>query len=242
MTQSAHAPFPTDFKSWVSHFDEFSGFYNEALDGSAGLRKLAAMELEAVHSLLGETTTGTVLDLGSGTGRISAAFEQWGFDVTSTDASEAMRTILQERFGREAIHACMGEALPFDDDSFDVVVSIRVLKYVQNWEFALCEMQRVCKPGGVVIVEWTNKASVARFGYNAAPVTLLERSDLDAVLDGGHLGSVPGSRAPHAVWRVARAERLASAMAAGESLFQRGFAKAGQPLLLARSVISAWRK
>ena len=241
MTQSAHAPFPGDFKNWISHFDEFSGFYNEALDGSAGLRALARLELEAIHSLVG-ASGGSALDLGSGTGRISDAFNQWGYDVTSTDASEAMRAILAQRFGREAQHASMGEPLPFEDNSFDVVVSIRVLKYVQNWEFALREMQRVCKVGGVVVIEWTNRSSIARFGYNAAPITLLTADELSAVLGRGHIGSISGSRVPHAVWRAARAERLAGAMVAGEEIVQRGFAKVGQSTLMARSVISAFRK
>jgi ubiquinone/menaquinone biosynthesis C-methylase UbiE len=240
MQKAAHAPFPEDFDKWVEHFDEFSGFYNEALDGSAGLRYLARTELEAVHTLVRHEQTGSVLDLGSGTGRISAAFTEWGYDVTSTDASESMLEILGERFGKEPVQAKMGEALPFDDASFDVVVSIRVLKYVKNWEFALSEMRRVCRPGGVVVIEWTNRRSAARFGYSSAPVTLVTQDEVDAVL-GTRYGAVSGSRTPHVVWRSAKNETAARMLGVAE----RGAQAVAQLLrsedALARSVISAHR-
>lgn len=240
MQKAAHAPFPESFDEWVRHFDEFSGFYNEALDGSAGLRHLARAELRAVRDLVAEEGAGNVLDLGSGTGRISAAFTEWGHNVTSTDASDAMLEILQERFSEEPVKARMGDPLPFADASFDVVVSIRVLKYVKNWEFALREMRRVCRPGGVVVIEWTNRRSAARFGYSDAPVTLLTQREVDAVL-GAHYGAVSGSRTPHAVWRGAKHEKGAQALALLEGGAQRVASLIRADAALARSVISAHR-
>lgn len=240
MQNAAHAPFPERFDEWVRHFDEFSGFYNEALDGSAGLRHLARTELMAVRELVAGERACEVLDLGSGTGRISAAFTEWGHTVTSTDASDSMLEILKDRFGKEPVKARMGEPLPFADGSFDVVVSIRVLKYVKNWEYALSEMRRVCRPGGVVIVEWTNRRSAARFGYSAAPVTLLTQREVDAVL-GEHYGAVAGSRTPHAVWRAAKREGAARALEIVEGGIQRAVSLVGADDALARSVISGHR-
>ena len=46
----------------------------------------------------------------------------------------------------------MAEALPFEDNSFDVVFSSHVLEHVQDREKSLEEMQRVVKPDGVIIV------------------------------------------------------------------------------------------
>lgn len=38
--------------------------------------------------------------------------------------------------------------IPFDDDTFDSVISLYVLEHVQNWEQSLAEIRRVLKPGG----------------------------------------------------------------------------------------------
>lgn len=46
----------------------------------------------------------------------------------------------------------MAEALPFEDNSFDVVFSSHVLEHVQDRQKSLEEMQRVAKPGAVIIV------------------------------------------------------------------------------------------
>ena len=43
-----------------------------------------------------------------------------------------------------------GTSLPFDEGSFDAVISHTYLTALPQWEQALAEMIRVCKPGGVV--------------------------------------------------------------------------------------------
>ncbi|MDQ2644064.1 MAG: methyltransferase domain-containing protein, partial [Myxococcota bacterium] len=59
-------------------------------------------------------------------------------------------------------------SLPFDDQSFDVTCSFKVLAHVPEIERALAEMARVTRPGGHVIAEFYNPCSlrglVKRFG------------------------------------------------------------------------------
>jgi SAM-dependent methyltransferase len=50
--------------------------------------------------------------------------------------------------------------LPFDDASFDVTVSFKVLAHVERIGEALAEMARVTRPGGRVIAEFYNAKSV----------------------------------------------------------------------------------
>ncbi|MEM9470956.1 MAG: class I SAM-dependent methyltransferase [Pseudomonadota bacterium] len=53
------------------------------------------------------------------------------------------------------VHACTAEELPFDDASFDTVSSFNSLDHVDDYQKALSEMRRVCRPGGnlLLIVE-----------------------------------------------------------------------------------------
>jgi ubiquinone/menaquinone biosynthesis C-methylase UbiE len=50
--------------------------------------------------------------------------------------------------GTQAMVAADITALPFDDDSFDVVLCSHVLEHVEGEQQALAEIQRVLKPGG----------------------------------------------------------------------------------------------
>jgi SAM-dependent methyltransferase len=101
-----------------------------------------------------------VLDVGAGFGRHAFEVARRGGDVVALDwaADEVERTratigamvdggeIPIERF----VGVLRGDAthLPFDDDSFDVVITSEVLEHVQDDVAAISEMARVLKPGG----------------------------------------------------------------------------------------------
>jgi ubiquinone/menaquinone biosynthesis C-methylase UbiE len=59
-------------------------------------------------------------------------------------------------------------AIPFDDATFDLTCSFKVLAHVPEIGLALAEMARVTRPGGVVMAEFYNPLSlrglVKRFG------------------------------------------------------------------------------
>ena len=52
------------------------------------------------------------------------------------------------------------ENLPFPDKSFDVGYSFKVLAHVQGIEKALAEIERVAKPGAVLVLEFYNPFSI----------------------------------------------------------------------------------
>jgi SAM-dependent methyltransferase len=58
--------------------------------------------------------------------------------------------------------------LPFEDNTFDVSCSFKVLAHVRDIERALSEMTRVVRPGGYVIAEfynpWSLRALIKRVG------------------------------------------------------------------------------
>lgn len=96
-----------------------------------------------------------ILDAGCGRGRNLVYFAQAGYDVYAVDQDEAnvahVRATLP-RLGAERVRAATVEALPFEDDRFDVVLSNAVLHFARDHEHfdaMLTAMLRVLAPGGM---------------------------------------------------------------------------------------------
>jgi SAM-dependent methyltransferase len=98
----------------------------------------------------GVTEGDRVLDVGSGTGALSAvAAAVESVRVTGIEASPAYVRYAQEHAdGRFEVGDAL--ALPFPDDAFDRTVSMLVLNFVPDAAAALQQMIRVTRPGGVV--------------------------------------------------------------------------------------------
>ena len=100
---------------------------------------------------------GKVLEVGVGTG-ISLSRYSDHLEVTGIDLSPEMLARARERVAREKLDHVedilemdAGE-LQFDDGSFDTVVAMYVMTVVPDPEKVLGELERVCKPGGQVII------------------------------------------------------------------------------------------
>lgn len=95
---------------------------------------------------------GRVLEIGAGTGLNLSHYPDQIDDLVLVEPSEPMADRLERRrskLGRTAqIVVAPAEALPFEDGSFDTVVSTMVLCTVFDLEGSLREIQRVLRPGG----------------------------------------------------------------------------------------------
>ena len=93
-----------------------------------------------------------VLEIGCATGALTAYLVDNGCTATGLDRSEDM--ISRARKDHPRLDLRVGDAtmLPYDDDSFDVVVAASVINVVPDAEKVLSEMHRVCAPGGTVSV------------------------------------------------------------------------------------------
>ncbi|MCH7567643.1 MAG: class I SAM-dependent methyltransferase, partial [Nitrospirae bacterium] len=106
---------------------------------------------------------GRVLDVGCGTGRGISDLNSIGFsDVTGLDSTFAMlkraSTILRREHSDRSVPLVREDAfrLPFDDYAFQTVVSLSFLHMLRydRQEIILLELERVCKPGGRIAVEF----------------------------------------------------------------------------------------
>jgi ubiquinone/menaquinone biosynthesis C-methylase UbiE len=101
-----------------------------------------------------------VLDVAAGNGMVTLAAARRWCDVTSTDYVPALLEQGRARAAAEGLPVDFMEAdaesLPFDDTSFDVIVSTFGVMFTPNQPQAAGELLRVCKSGGRIgLANWT---------------------------------------------------------------------------------------
>jgi ubiquinone/menaquinone biosynthesis C-methylase UbiE len=98
------------------------------------------------------------LEIGSGTGYFSLNLMQQGLigRLTATDISPGMLSQLASTaagLGLDDVTTVVTEAetLPFDDESFDLVLGHAVLHHIPDLDRAFAEFKRVLRPGGSIV-------------------------------------------------------------------------------------------
>ena len=108
-----------------------------------------------------------VLDVAAGNGMASLAAARRWCDVTSTDYVPALLERGQARAAAEGMQIEFREAdaenLPFDDGSFDTVLSTFGVMFTPNQDRAAAELLRVCKPKGQIgLANWTPEGFIGQ--------------------------------------------------------------------------------
>lgn len=108
-----------------------------------------------------------VLDVACGTGNLSLPAARAGARVTGVDIAPALVEQLANRAASEglAVDAREGdaEALPFDDASFDTVMTMFGAMFAAHPEPAAAELLRVARPGGrIAMANWTPQGFVGQ--------------------------------------------------------------------------------
>ena len=115
-----------------------------------------------------------VLDLGCAGGFMAEALAGRGAQVTGIDpaagAIDAARAHARAGGLRIGYDVGVGEALPYDDASFDAVVCVDVLEHVADLTKVLAEVARVLRPGGLFLFDTINRNPLARL----ATITIAE--------------------------------------------------------------------
>ncbi|MCB1064877.1 MAG: bifunctional demethylmenaquinone methyltransferase/2-methoxy-6-polyprenyl-1,4-benzoquinol methylase UbiE [Verrucomicrobiae bacterium] len=96
-----------------------------------------------------------VLDLATGSGDLAAAVQrECGSEQTRVIGADFCAPMLRharER-GLSDLIVADGMCLPFEDDRFDAITIGYGLRNMESWQDALREMQRVLKPGGLLVI------------------------------------------------------------------------------------------
>lgn len=110
---------------------------------------------------------GDVLDVGCGSGRLTAALAERGWAATGIDTSDSSLAVAEGRSPAVTWRwADMNDPLPFADGSFDAVVSRLSLMIARDPAATLAEERRLLRPGGrIVTAVWAEVPANAWFGH-----------------------------------------------------------------------------
>lgn len=125
--------------------------------------------LKRIDRLVAIGADDRVIEVGCGQGHLTKAIAERGIDIVGIDANPQAAEVA----GTDRVRYMMAENLEFDDETFDVVVSVHAIEHIPPLEQALAEMARVLKPGGNAV-----------FIYPAEPIQGLYAIPTSVILHG----------------------------------------------------------
>jgi SAM-dependent methyltransferase len=116
----------------------------------------------------------SVLDVAAGTGNASIPAAKAGATVTASDLTPELFDAGRRRAEAEGVELEWAEAdaenLPFEDESFDVVMSSIGAMFAPHHEDVAAEMVRVCRPGGTIgMLNWTPEGMIGALFKTMGP-------------------------------------------------------------------------
>jgi SAM-dependent methyltransferase len=115
-----------------------------------------------------------VLDVAAGTGNASLPAAQAGADVTASDLTPELLEAGRRRADAAGLTLAWVEAdaeqLPFEDESFDVVISAIGAMFAPHHQQTANELARVCRPGGTIgLLSWTPEGMIGALLQTIGP-------------------------------------------------------------------------
>ena len=134
-----------------------SAEYAARFSGPAG-EYLLEVQDKCVEALVSGYSGGSIIDVGGGHGQLLGLYAQLGMKVTvqgSSDRCFARLTPDSQAYRRVVSNL---NELPFEDQSFDVAVAVRLISHMDDWVATLTEMCRVARLA--VVIDYPSKRSL----------------------------------------------------------------------------------
>jgi len=159
-----------------SYYDEFSRWYER--DRGRGYHQMID-DLE-LRLALPRAEGKRVLEVGCGTGLILERVAKVAASAKGIDLSPRMLEKARER-GLDVREASATE-LPFEDGSFELCYSFKVLAHVPDIEKAIREMARVTVSGGTILAEFYNPWSLRYLAKRLGPAGRISEQTTEAAV------------------------------------------------------------
>ena len=100
-----------------------------------------------------------ILEIGCGIGTVVFELSRQGYEVIGTDISREAIAYGLEKYGDIRLEVQPAEILPYENESFDVVLSFDVFEHIARIDKHISEVFRVLRPGGSYLFQTPNKYS-----------------------------------------------------------------------------------
>ena len=140
-------------------FDRAAGFYDRTRELP---EPVATRGIRAILDAAGPGAL--ILDVGTGTGRISVPLLKRGARVIGCDLSPRMLAVLRQKYPAARLAEADASLLPFPANHFDALITCHVMHLVGPWREALREYRRVLKHAGTYINARTEHAGGESIG------------------------------------------------------------------------------
>ena len=191
-----------------------------------------ALQTQITLALLKPWPGAKVLDIGGGHGQLALPLIEAGYEVTVAGSHPACRERLDHLLPSGSYDFIMGNllSLPLEDNSFDIVLSFRLLPHVEDWPKLIAECCRLA--GEAVIVDYPDIRSVNFFSKlffqikkaiekNTRPFSCFSRRELKGEFSKHHFSIAlfqPEFFIPMALHRALKSATLSRGL---EAVFQR---------------------
>jgi SAM-dependent methyltransferase len=132
-----------------------------------------AYPAEAVAwALAGVVPRADIVDVGAGTGKLTAQLVALGHYLTAVEPDPEMLRVLTERLSTVQGHLGTGEATTLPDNSVDVITVAQAFHWMDEVA-SFAEFGRILRPGGRVVLLW-NDRNGAQSNWNTTLTTMLQ--------------------------------------------------------------------